>query len=270
MSVELDAIKARHRAMWAAGDYPDIAKTINPVSAEVVEALAITGDDDVLDVATGSGNAALFAAARGANVTGLDLTPKLLEVARSRAEQAGAEITFIEGDAEALPFEDRSFDRVMSVFGAMFAPNQEQTAAELVRVCRTGGAVAVTAWTPEGLNGQMFGTIGRHMPPPPPGFRSPVEWGSEERVRQLFAGASEIRCEHRQATGSVRCDSIGDFVDYLERVLGPTAAAKAMLEPEGKWAAARADLEALYERFNTADDGTLAVDPEYLLTIVRP
>jgi hypothetical protein len=155
------------------------------------------------------------------------------------------------------------------VFGAMFAPDQERTAAELLRVCKPGGTVAVCAWTPEGLNGQMFGTLGRHMPPPPEGFRPPILWGAEEHVRGLFAGAAEVTCGQRAARDSVRAPSVDAWIDYTERVLGPTILAKRALEADGGWEAARADLAALYERFNEADDGSLLSHPTYLLTVAR-
>jgi SAM-dependent methyltransferase len=259
----------RQRAMWTAGDYPDIATTIEDVAEGVVAAAGISAGDDVLDVATGSGNAALAAARAGARVTGLDLTPKLLEVARRRAAEAGVEIAFDEGDAQELPYEDGRFDRVTSVFGVMFAPDQARAASELLRVVKPGGTIAVAAWTPDGLNGQMLVTMGRHLPPPPPGFQPPPLWGTEDRVRELFADAAEVRCERRRAERAVDAESIDAFVDWLENVLGPVILAKQALEPEGRWDAARRDLVELYERFNEADGGRLHAQPEYLLTVVR-
>jgi SAM-dependent methyltransferase len=255
--------------MWSAGDYPDIARTIEPVAHEVVAAVGIQDGETLLDVATGSGNAALEAARRGAHVTGLDLTPELLGVAESRAAAEGQEIAFVHGDAEALPFADGSFDRVTSVFGAMFAPDQARTAAELLRVCRPGGTVAVAAWTPDGLNGQLFATLARHLPPPPDGFRPPVLWGVEDVVRALLADAAEVTCEVRAAQGSVRAPSVDAWLDYTERVLGPTVLAKRALEPLGAWAQARADLVELYARHNEAADGSLLAHPTYLLTVAR-
>ncbi len=269
MTFDSAELTRRQRAMWAAGDYPDIARTIEPVAHEVLDAVGVQTGEALLDVATGSGNAALEAARRGARVTGLDLTPELLATAEARAAAEGHAIAFVEGDAQALPFADGSFDRVTSVFGAMFAPDQARTAAELLRVCRPGGTVAVCAWAPDGLNGEMFGTLGRHMPPPPEGFRPPILWGVEDVVRELFAGASEVTCELRPARDSVRAPSVDAWIDYTEQVLGPTVMAKAALEPQGGWAAARADLAALYERHNEADDGSLLAHPTYLLTVVR-
>ncbi len=156
-----------------------------------------------------------------------------------------------------------------TIFGAMFAPDHERAAAELLRVCRPGGTIVVAAWTPEGLNGQMFEVLGRHLPPPPEGFRPPTLWGSEEHVRRLFADASGVHCERRRAAHGVQAESTHAWLDYLERVLGPIVMAKRALEQEGRWAAARHDLAELYDRFNEADDGSIRAAPEYLLTVVR-
>ncbi len=252
--------------VWALGDYPDLAKTIEDVSQGVVDEVGAVSGQDFLDVATGSGNAALAAARAGAKVTGLDLTPDLLVAARERAAAEGLDITFEEGDAERLPYPDANFDRVVSVFGAMFAPDQEAAAAELLRVRRPDGVLAVTAWTPEGLNGQMFGALGKHMPPPPEGFRPPILWGDEDHVRQLFADADSIRCEKRVAEDSARAESVDSWLDYMETVLGPMVLAKQALGE--RWSEARADLHALYEQHNEADDGTFRARPEYLLAVV--
>lgn len=269
MAFDPAALTQRQRAMWAAGDYPDIARTIEAVSHEVVAAVGVREGETLLDVATGSGNAALEAARRGARVTGLDLTPELLETAKERAAAEQADIELVHGDAQALPFADDSFERVTSVFGAMFAPDQPRAAAELLRVARPGATIAVAAWTPEGLNGQMFGVLGRHLPPPPEGFRPPILWGVEDVIRELFADAAEVTCERRPATGSVRAESIDAWIDYTERVLGPTVMAKRALESEGRWEAARADLVALYAQHNEASDGSLLAHPEYLLSVIR-
>jgi len=266
---DLEELKQRQRAVWAAGDYPDIATTIEPVSEVAVAESGVGDGEELLDVATGNGNAALAAARRGARVTGIDLTPELLDAARERAKQESLEIEFEEGDAEQLPYKDDSFDKVTSVFGAMFAPDQERAAAELLRVVRPGGTTVVTAWTPEGLNGQMFAALGKHMPPPPEGFQPPTLWGSEERVRELFADASEVRCEVRRADDAVRAESTDAWLDYIEGALGPLVLAKSVLEPQGNWDAVRADLADLYGQFNEADDGSLRAEPEYLLTVVR-
>ncbi len=266
MGVE-DDFKQGQRKMWASGDFPTIAKTIQGASDAVVERLGVEPGQDLLDVATGSGNAAVPAAQRGARVTGLDLVPDLLDAARRRAGEAGVEVEWVEGDAEALPFEDASFDRVSSVFGVMFAPRHQQAADELVRVARPGARIAVAAWTPEGLNGQLFKVIGAHMPPPPPELKRPVMWGDEDYVRGLFDDPRlEVDCERLAVP--VAWDSIDGWITHCESALGPTVMAKAALEPQGKWAAARADLVDLYERFNEADDGTLNAPADYLVTVV--
>jgi SAM-dependent methyltransferase len=270
VSVSPDELKQRQRAMWAAGDYPDIAATVADVAELLVAESGVAEGETLLDVATGHGSAALAAARRGARVTGIDLTPELVAIARERAVQEGLEIQFDEGDAEHLPYDDDQFDNVVSSFGAMFAPDQERTAAELLRVCRPGGTIVISAWTPEGLNGQMVATLGRHLPPPPEGFKPPTLWGADDHVRKLFASASDVRSERRRAPNNGRAESIDAWLDYLERVLGPVVLAKAMLEPQGKWSEARSDLAGLYERFNEADDGSMRAQPEYLLSVVSP
>lgn len=263
-----EEFKQGQRKMWASGDFPSIATLIQDASDAVLERLEIEPGQDMLDVATGSGNAAVPAAERGARVVGLDLVPELLDAARRRATAAGVEIEWVEGDAEALPFEDASFDRVSSVFGVMFAPRHEQAAGELVRVTRPGGRIAVAGWTPEGLNGQMFKTLGAHMPPPPAELQPPVLWGDEDHVRGLFDDPRlEVSCERRAL--DVTWDSTDGWVSHCEEVLGPTILAKGALEPQGKWDAARADLVQLYERYNEAGDGTLRAPAEYLLTVVE-
>lgn len=262
-----DEFKRRQRAMWAAGDFPQIATLIQDPSDVTIERLGVEPGQDVLDVATGSGNAALPAAQRGAHVVGLDQVPELLTAAQARAAEAGVEIEWVEGDAEALPFDSALFDRVSSVFGVMFAPRQQQAADELVRVTRAGGRIAVAAWTPEGLNGQMFRTLGAHLPPPPPELTPPVLWGDEEHVRDLFSD-SRLELSFERHTVAMVWESVDAWVDHCEQKLGPTILAKAALEPQGKWDAARADLVALYERYNEATDGTLDAPAEYLLSVI--
>lgn len=262
-----DEFKQRQRAMWAAGDFPQIATTIQDASDVTVGRLDVEPGQDVLDVATGSGNAAIPAAQRGARVVGLDQVPELLDAARQRAAEAGVEIEWVEGDAEALPFDSALFDRVSSVFGVMFAPRHQQAADELVRVTRAGGRIVVAAWTPTGLNGEMFGTLGAHLPPPPPELKPPVLWGDEEYVRDLFSD-SRLELSFERHTLAVAWDSIESWVDHCERKLGPTVLAKAALEPQGKWDAARADLVALYEHYNEATDGSLDAPAEYLVSVI--
>ena len=268
MSIDVSAIKQGQRMMWTAGDYPDLARTIATVGELVAERAQAQSGERLLDVATGSGNVAIPAALAGAQVSGLDLTPKLLDVARERAAEAGVEIEFVEGDAEDLPFDDRSFDRVTSCFGVMFAPRHDVAAGEFVRVAKPGARIVVTAWTPEGLNGRMFRTVGSYMPPPPPELKLPVMWGNEDHVRGLFAeSGAELAFERHMVT--FEHESPERWFEYNERVLGPTIMAKAALEPQGKWDALRTELIGLYTDANEADDGTMRVRAEYLLTVAQ-
>jgi SAM-dependent methyltransferase len=268
MGIDVSGIKRGQRMMWTAGDYPDLARTIESVGELVAERAQAQPGASLLDVATGSGNVAIPAALAGAKVTGLDLTPKLLEVARVRAAEAGVEIDFVEGDAEDLPFEDRSFDRVTSCFGVMFAPRHDVAAGELVRVAKPGARIVIAAWTPEGLNGRMFQTVGSYMTPPPPELKPPVMWGNEGHLRTLFAeSGAELAFERHTVT--YEHDSPEAWFEYNERVLGPTIMAKAALEPQGRWEQLRTELIALYEDANEADDGTMRVRSEYLLTVAQ-
>ena len=185
--VDFQALTEGQKAIWTAGDFAAVAPMLEDASMAVVERLGVSADHDYLDVATGSGNAAILAARRGARTTGLDIVPKLIAAARKRSRQEGLDVEWIVGDAQDLPFADATFDRVSSVFGAMFAPDHATTAAELIRVCRQGGLIAVTGWTPEGLNGQTFIRLGSLMGPPPEGVQPPILWGTETHVRELFA-----------------------------------------------------------------------------------
>jgi SAM-dependent methyltransferase len=268
MAIDYDALRDGQRRMWSTGDYADIAQTIAQVAEVVLERVGAQPGEQLLDVATGTGNVAIPAAAAGAAVTGLDLTPELLAVARERASQAGVQISFIEGDAEELPFQDEAFDRVTSCFGVIFAPRHERSAAELARVARPGARVAFTAWTPEGLNGQMFRAIGAYMPAPPPELSSPLMWGTEDHVRSLFE-PSGAKLTFERRTVAFAHDSPESWVQYNERVLGPTIMAKAALEPQGRWEGLKGELVELYRDANEAEDGGLRVQAEYLLTVAE-
>jgi len=268
MSIDASAIKQGQKMMWSIGDYPDLARNIEGVAEVLVERVGAGPGQELLDVATGTGNVAIPAALAGASVTGLDLTPELLEVARRRAGEAGVEVNFIEGDAEELPFEDDSFDRVTSCFGVIFAPRQAHAAGELARVARPGATIALTAWTPEGLNGRMFATMGSYMPPPPAEFQSPVRWGEEDHVRSLFSDSgAELSFERRMVTFTH--DSPASWVEYNERVLGPAIMAKTMLEPQGRWEDLKRELTTMYTDSNESDDGTFSASAEYLLAVAR-
>jgi len=268
MSIDVNAVKEGQKRMWSAGDYPDLARTIVGAAEALVERVGARPGENLLDVATGTGNVAIPAALAGASVIGLDLTPELLEVARRRAGEAGVDIHFIEGDAEELPFADHSFDPVTSCFGVIFAPRHQHAANELARVAAAGATVAFTGWTPEGLNGQMFKTIGAHMPPPPPDAESPLLWGVEEHVRSLFS-RSGAELSFERCTVTLSHDSPESWVAYNERVLGPTIMTKAALEPQGRWEQCRNDLVDLYRKHNRAADGSFSAPAEYLLSVAR-
>lgn len=260
------AIKQGQRAMWAAGDFPDIAKFLISSSGETLAALDPSPGDKLLDIAGGTGNLAIPAAQRGAVVTSLDITPELLEVARARAADAEVEIDFIEGDAEELPFDDNSFPLVASVFGMIFAPRHDVAAAEIARVTAPGGSFAFTAWTPDGMNGRMFAVIGKHMPPPDPEFKPPILWGDEMYVSERFMGTgAKLSYTTHQATFTA--DSVDDYVTYCEQKLGPMLMAKTALQSRGKWDVLRAELVDYYDEFNTADDGTFIGLADYLLVV---
>jgi SAM-dependent methyltransferase len=266
--IDVGELKGRQKAMWSAGDYPEVSRRIASVAELLAQRLGAAPGLDWLDVATGSGNVAIAAARAGADVTGLDLTPKLLDVARARAEKADLEIGFVEGDAEELPFDADSFDRVSSCFGVIFAPRQEVAAAELVRVARPGATIGVTAWTPTGFIGSCFRTSASYMPPMPPELKPPVMWGEEEHVRSLFAASgADVTCERR--TVAFAGESAAALFADDERMLGPAVMAKAALEPQGRYEQLREEMLKLYDSFNEADDGSFRAQAEYLLTLVR-
>jgi SAM-dependent methyltransferase len=268
MGTDLTGFKEGQRKMWSIGDYPEIAKHIQGAADALVARAGVQEGERVLDVATGSGNVAVAAALTGARVTGLDLTPGLLEVARGRAQEAGLEIEFLEGDAEELPFADAAFDRATSCFGAMFAPRHAVAAGELARVVRPGGTVGVTAWTPEGLNGQLFKLLGSYMPPPPEGFVPPAMWGTEDHISSLFAPVgAELSFE--RLTVDVIDESPELWVQRTSEILGPTILARAALEQQGRWGELEAELVGLYAAANEAEDGSLRARAEYLVSVAR-
>jgi SAM-dependent methyltransferase len=271
MAITVESLKAGHRAIWASGDYAAVAREIDSVApAHLVRRAGVAIGDDVLDVATGTGNIALRAAATGARVVGLDLAPELFGAARRRAVDWGVDVDWVEGDAEDLPYADDSFDRVLSAFGIQFAPRHDVTARELVRVCRPGGCVALCNWTPEGQVGEMLTILGRYLPPPPPFASPPPRWGHEGHVRHLFEAAdADVSLEFERATTPWRFDSADAYVSFMEESYGPMLSARARLEAEGEWDACRADLVAMMERRNEAGDGTLLVRAEYLLVVAR-
>ncbi len=266
MTIDPEQVRAGQRKMWSTGDWPSIAKTIQPVADALIERAGVREGQDVLDVGTGSGNVAVPAAGRGARVTGADITPELMDMGRERAASAGVEVNWVEGDAGALPFADESFDVVLSVFGCMFAPDHQAAASELVRVCRPGGTIGVCAWTPEGLNGRLLKLAASAMPPPPPEVKSPILWGEEGHVRELFDGTGVDLAIEEDAV-SWDWSSADGWVSFTEQNLGPTVMAKAALEPAGEWAPMRERVVGLFREFETPDG--FRPRAEYLRTVAR-
>ena len=255
------AIKGRQQQTWASGDYQVIASLIVPVSERLCDAVDLRAGERVLDVATGSGNTAIAAARRLCEVTGVDYVPALLERGRARAAAEGLRVSFEEGDAEALPVADASYDVVLSSFGSMFAPNQEQAARELLRACRPGGRIGLANWTPDGWIGEMLRTVGRHVAPPA-GLRPPTRWGSEEGLRELFDdGVVSLRMARQSFVW--RFASAQQYLDLFRTYYGPVHKAFGALDGAGQEALARDLIEAV-ERFNRSDDPTLVVPAEYL------
>jgi SAM-dependent methyltransferase len=260
-------LKQRHRAVWAAGDYDRIARGIQPVADHVVRSGRIRAGELVLDVACGTGNTALMARARGAVVTGLDLTPELLAVARQRAAGEGYDdITWTEGDAERLPFPDGAFDVVVSTCGLMFAPDQQKVAAEVARVTRRGGRIAIQAWTREGGVGRMFELTSAYAPPPA-GVPSPFEWGDEARVRSLLGPSfKDFRFERYDCPEYA--DTPEQVADLFIDRFGPTHRAYHALAPDMA-AAFRRDLIELYRGYITPADGKVRWGREYILAVTE-
>jgi ubiquinone/menaquinone biosynthesis C-methylase UbiE len=262
---DLAALKARQQAAWSSGDYAVIGTTLQIVGEELCEALDVRAGHRVLDVAAGNGNVSLAAARRGCEVVATDYVPALLERARERAAAERLDIEFREADAEALPFADGAFDVVVSTFGVMFTPDQERAAAELMRACRPGGRIGLANWTPDGFIGQVFKTIGRHLPPPA-GVRSPALWGSRDRIAELFAPqATSVKTAQRQFVFRYR--STEHWLDIFKAWYGPMLKAFAALEPASR-AALRSDLLELAARFNRSGDATMVVPSEYLEVVI--
>ncbi len=263
------ALKERHRATWAAGDYGAVAdRLVLPIGLRIVERIGVTAGDEVLDVATGTGSAAIPAAATGATVTGLDLVPELLDVARRRAGDAGVEVEWVAGDAEDLPFADECFDVVLSTLGIQFAPHHRRTATELARVCRPGGRIGLCNWTPEGYIGRFFTTLRPYLPAPPPGVSPPPLWGDESHVAEMFAGTG-VELQTSRETVPFRHDTPAAFVDFMATNYGPLVKARESLAPEGRWEPLRDDLVRLGEEMNTGGGGRFLVNSEYLVVIGR-
>nr|ART39473.1 J343 [uncultured bacterium] len=261
-NTEMESLKTKLKAMWMSGDFGQIAKQLEAEAEAFINRLGLKPGERVLDVACGSGNLTIPAARAGAEVTGADIATNLLEQGRARAAAEGLTIQFDEGDAESLPYEDASFNVVVSMFGAMFAPRPQLVAAELVRVCRPGGRIAMANWTAEGHIGQMFKTTGKHVPPPP-NMPSPIKWGDEATVRELLHdGVADLKLTRRMCLFNLPF-SPAEVVEHFRTYYGPTQRAFAALDSEGQ-AALRSDLEQLWAKNNQATDNTTKVDGEYL------
>jgi SAM-dependent methyltransferase len=260
-------LKLVHRSTWAAGDYAAVARHIDESPPrDLLARMDIQAGQDVLDVATGTGNLAIRAAAAGARVVGLDLTPELFEEARARALAHNVVVDWVEGDAEELPYEDESFDRVLSAFGVQFAPRHEIVARELAGVTRPGGRIGLVNWTPEGAIGELFQIMGRYLPPPPEFASAPPLWGRESHVRRLFAD-SRVVLDFARGYNPWRFESPEAWVSFMETNYGPTLKARQRLEAEGTWEDCRAEMLAMARRRNEATDGSLLMRAEYLIAI---
>ncbi|WP_285435449.1 class I SAM-dependent methyltransferase [Pseudomonas sp. fls2-241-R2A-110] len=263
--IDLTALKNRQMAAWASGDYAVIGTTLQIVGEELAEACDLLCDELVLDVAAGNGNATLAAARRGCYVTSTDYVAALLERGEDRARAERLEVTFQVADAEALPFADGSFDAVLSTFGVMFTPDQAKAASELARVCRPGGRIGLANWTPEGFVGQMFKTLGQHLPPPA-GAPSPSNWGSESWLHEHFDERNFL-VQVTRRTFNFRYRSAAHFIDVFRNWYGPLHKAFAVLPADGA-RALESDLTELINRMNRAGERSLVVPSEYLEVVI--
>jgi len=257
-------LKSRQQTMWASGDFAVIGTTLQIVGEELCEAMDLRSGQRVLDVAAGNGNAALAAARRWCDVTASDYVPALLDRARERALGERLPLKIEVADAEALPFPDESFDAVMSTFGAMFTPDHQKPAKEMLRVCREGGKIGLANWTPDGFIGELFKAVGRYLPPPA-GMKSPALWGTRTHVLELFAGAS---CKTEVKNFMFRYRSDDHWLNTFKTFYGPVLKAYESLDEEA-CQALTADIKALIKWFNRAGDGTMVVPAEYLQVVIE-
>jgi SAM-dependent methyltransferase len=254
--------------MWASGDYPSMVETfLLPLGPRLVDACGIGPGMRVLDVAAGTGNASLPAAERGASVTASDLTPELLEAGRGRAEAERLELEWVTADAENLPFEDESFDVVMSSIGAMFAPHHQDVADELVRVCRRGGTIGLLNWTPEGMIGALFRTMGPFAPPPPPGAQPPPLWGGEEHMSELFGDRVEFRTLEREMLDITAFERPRDYGEHFKARYGPTIAARGNAQRTGREAEFDDALDRFCDEWNRGTADRARFEKEYLVAV---
>jgi ubiquinone/menaquinone biosynthesis C-methylase UbiE len=262
---DFTAIKTRQQATWGSGDYSAVAISVQIVAEQLCEAVDLRAGARVLDVATGSGNVALAAARRNTEVIGVDYVPSLLARGRERAAAEHVKVDFRDGDCEALPFKDAEFDYVLSTFGVMFAPDQVRSANELARVCKPGGKIGLSNWTPEGLIGQLFSIVGRYVPSPA-GLTSPLAWGTERQLHQLFGNnAASIRTQRHMCVFRYR--SVEHWLEVFRNYYGPVHKAFGALQPAQQTELAR-ELIAVMKRHNRSGDATLAVPSEYLEIVI--
>jgi ubiquinone/menaquinone biosynthesis C-methylase UbiE len=265
-TTDLIAVKAKQRDTWSSGDYAVVGTTLQIVGENLCEALDLRAGTRVLDVAAGNGNATLAAARRWCDVTSTDYVAALLEGGRRRAQADGLSVRFLEADAENLPYPDASFDVVMSTFGVMFTADQERAAAQMARVCRSGGKIGLANWTPEGFTGQVFKTIGKYVPPAP-GVSSPALWGTELHLQTLFGtDAKSITTRHREFVFRYR--SASHFLEVFRTYYGPMHKAYLALDSE-KQAAMTQELRGLMDRFNRSGDETMVVPSEYIEVVIE-
>ena len=263
-------LRQKHRKMWASGDYPSMVETfLTPLGPRLVEAAGIGSGQRVLDVAAGTGNASIPAAEAGAEVVASDLTPELFEAGRARAAAAGVELEWVEADAHGLPFEDGSFDTVISSIGVMFAPFHQKAADELVRVCRPGGTIGLLSWTPEGMIGALFRAMGQFMPPPPPGAQPPPLWGGEEHLRGLFGDRVDLEKVEKGVLEVTAFQRPDDYGEHFKDRYGPTIAARANAEKEGRAEEFDRTLSEFCAEWNRGSDDDARFEMEYLLTVGR-
>ena len=261
-------LKARHRAMWGSGDYPQMVETfLLPVGQSLVDAAGITEGQKVLDVAAGTGNASVPAAQRGAQVTASDLTPDLLAAGAKRPDAQGLPIEWVEADAENLPFEDESFDVVMSAIGVMFAPFHERSSAELVRVCKPGGTIALLSWTPEGMIGDLFKTMKPFAAPPPAGAQSPPLWGSEEHLASLFGDRVSFEKTRRASLEITAFTKPREYGEHFKAYYGPTIATLANAEKNGQTAELTQAIDEFCDRWNLGTEDQARFEQEYLISV---
>jgi ubiquinone/menaquinone biosynthesis C-methylase UbiE len=263
-AIDFVAIKGRQQRAWSSGDYAVVGVTLQIVGEMLCEAVDLRSNQRVLDVAAGNGNATLAAARRFAEVVSTDYVGTLLERGRERAQADRLSAIFREADAEALPFENASFDIVLSTFGVMFTPNQQQAATEMLRVCRPGGKIGLANWTPESFIGQLFKTIGKHLPPPA-GVSSPALWGTRAHLDQLFGAGGRVGTQSRNFV--FRYESPEHWIEIFRNYYGPVVKAFEALNATAG-AALEADINALLGKFNLASDGTLVIPSEYLEVVI--